>query len=89
MVQRGQFLISLEKGWIKFVCESHQIAELLKVSQLFFSHERKVYIFSIKEIRVELDNLLLEKIASPNLDLMTDRRGSIIIKTITKILTTE
>merc|ERR1712111_229833 len=40
MVQRGQFLISLEKGWIKFVCESHQIAELLK------------------EIRVELDNLL-------------------------------
>jgi len=87
MVQRGQFLISLEKGWIKFVCESHQIAELLKVSQLFF-HERKVYIF-FKEIRVELDNLLLEKIASPNLDLMTDRRGSIIIKTITKILTTE
>ena len=51
-------------------------------------HERKVYIF-FKEIRVELDNLLLEKIASPNLDLMTDRRGSIIIKTITKILTTE
>ena len=31
IMQRGQFVLSLENGWIKFVCESHIIAELLKV----------------------------------------------------------
>ena len=32
VMQRGQFVLSLENGWIKFVCETHIIAELLKVS---------------------------------------------------------
>lgn len=40
-------------------------------------------------MRIELDNILEEKIASPQLDLMTDKRGSIIIKTITRLLSTE
>ena len=40
-------------------------------------------------MRIELDNILEEKIASPNLDLMTDKRGSIIIKTIIRLLSTE
>lgn len=31
IMQRGQFVLSLENGWIKFACESHVIAELLKV----------------------------------------------------------
>lgn len=31
IMQRGEFVLSLENGWIKFVCESHVIAELLKV----------------------------------------------------------
>ena len=34
LMQRGQFVVSLEKGWIKFLCQSHLIAELLKVSRL-------------------------------------------------------
>ena len=32
LMQRGQFVLSLENGWIKFVCQTHIIAELLKVS---------------------------------------------------------
>lgn len=40
-------------------------------------------------MRIELDNILEEKIASPQLDLMTDKRGSVIIKTITRLLSTE
>ena len=32
IMQRGQFVVSLENGWIKFLCQSHLIAELLKVS---------------------------------------------------------
>ena len=31
LMQRAQFVLSLENGWIKFVCETHVIAELLKV----------------------------------------------------------
>ena len=31
IMQRGQFVLSLEDGWIKFVCQTHIIAELLKV----------------------------------------------------------
>lgn len=40
-------------------------------------------------MRVEMDRMLEEKIAMPNLDLMTDKRGSIIIKTIIRLLSTE
>jgi len=71
VMHRGQFVISLEEGWIKFICDTHQIAELLK------------------EMRLELDNLLEEKISSPNTDLMTDPRGSAIIKTIVRLISTE
>ena len=40
-------------------------------------------------MRTELDNLLEEKIANPQLDLIKDKRGSIIIKTITRLISTE
>ena len=40
-------------------------------------------------MRIELDQLLEEKIASPQLNLVTDKRGSIIIKTISRLLSTE
>lgn len=40
-------------------------------------------------MRVEMDRMLEEKIATPNLDLITDKRGSIIIKTIIRLLSTE
>ena len=30
-MNRNEFVISLENGWIKFICEKHLIAELLKV----------------------------------------------------------
>ena len=40
-------------------------------------------------MRSELDNLLEDKIANPQLDLSKDRRGAIIIKTITRLITTE
>ena len=34
LMHRGQFVISLEEGWIKFITDTHQIAELLKVENL-------------------------------------------------------
>ena len=42
-----------------------------------------------QEMRTELDNLLEEKIAKPQLDLIKDKRGAIIIKTITRLISTE
>ena len=87
IMQRGQFVLSLENGWIKFVCESHIIAELLKVYFRTTSVLWSTYL--LKEMRVEMDHMLEEKIATPNLDLMTDKRGSIIIKTIIRLLSTE
>jgi hypothetical protein len=42
-----------------------------------------------QEMRLELDNVLEDKISSPNTDLMTDPRGSAIIKTIVRLISTE
>ena len=111
IMQRGEFVVSLEKGWIKFLCQSHLIAELLKVSQarqlstfneannppnISPSQQQQVDIkfsnnvtLSPQEMRTELDNLLEEKIADPQLDLIKDKRGAIIIKTITRLISTE
>ena len=44
---------------------------------------------NFQEMRLELDNLLEDKISSPNTDLMTDPRGSAIIKTIVRLISTE
>ena len=45
IMQRGEFVLSLENGWIKFVCESHVIAELLKVFITTTSVVVKVVVF--------------------------------------------
>ena len=45
IMQRGEFVLSLENGWIKFVCESHVIAELLKVFTTTTSVFVKVVVF--------------------------------------------
>lgn len=45
IMQRGEFVLSLENGWIKFVCESHVIAELLKVFITTTSVFVKVVVF--------------------------------------------
>ena len=29
--ERGEYVLGLERGWIKFVCDTQQIAEILKV----------------------------------------------------------
>ena len=70
-LQRGQFVISMEDGWIKFVTFSHVIAECLK------------------EMRRELDQLLEEKIANPDLDLTQNVKGKLIIDTIVKLVQKE
>lgn len=70
-LQRGQFVLSLEDGWIKFVTFSHVIAECLK------------------EMRRELDNLLEEKIANPEMDLSKNVRGKLIIDTIVNLIQKE
>jgi ATP-dependent RNA helicase DHX57 len=70
-LQRGQFVLSMEGGWIKFVTFSHTIAE------------------SLKEMRRELDSLLEEKIANPDLDLAKNARGKLIIDTIVKLILKE
>ena len=70
LMRRGQFVLSLEEGWMKFITDTHQIAELLK------------------EIRVELDNVLEDKIATPERDLLSGPSNA-IIKTIVRLISTE
>ncbi|XP_069881522.1 putative ATP-dependent RNA helicase DHX57 isoform X2 [Dipodomys merriami] len=70
-LQRGEFVVSLDDGWIRFVAASHQVAEL------------------VKELRCELDHLLQDKIKTPSIDLCTCPRGSRIISTIVKLVTTQ
>ena len=55
---------------MKFITDTHQIAELLK------------------EIRVELDNVLEDKIATPERDLLSGPSNA-IIKTIVRLISTE
>ena len=70
-LHRGQFVLSMEEGWIKFVTFNHVIAECLK------------------EMRKELDQLLEEKIANPDLDMTTDVKGKLIIDTIVALIQKE
>ena len=70
LMHRGQFVLSQEEGWMKFITDTHQIAELLK------------------EIRVELDNVLEDKIATPERDLLLGPSNA-IIKTIVRLISTE
>jgi len=43
----------------------------------------------VREIRLELDQLLADKIENPEMDLCTCPRGSRIISTIVKLITTQ
>lgn len=43
----------------------------------------------LQQLRLELDQLLQDKIKSPNMNLSTCPRGSKIIDTIVKLLTTQ
>ena len=70
-LQRGKFVLSMEEGWIKFVTESHEVAECLK------------------EMRMELDRLLEEKIQDPYLDLSSNGRGKLVISTLVSLLSKE
>ncbi|XP_053396236.1 putative ATP-dependent RNA helicase DHX57 [Mercenaria mercenaria] len=70
-LSRGNFILSVDDGWIKFMAQSHQIAEL------------------VRELRLELDHLLEDKIKNPHMDLCTCPRGSKIIDTIVKLITTQ
>lgn len=70
-LHRGEFVVSLDDGWIRFAAASHQVAEL------------------VKELRCELDQLLQDKIKNPSMDLCTCPRGSRIISTIVKLVTTQ
>lgn len=70
-LQKGEFVVSLDDGWIRFVAASHQVAEL------------------VKELRGELDQLLQDKIKNPSIDLCSCPRGSRIINTIVKLVTTQ
>jgi len=70
-LHRGESVISMEQNWIKFICDTHIIAELLK------------------EMRLELDALLEDKISHPETDLLACPRGSAIIKTIVRLISTE
>jgi len=66
--ERGQFVLHLERGWIKFVCDSQQIAEILK------------------ELRMELELMLEEKIMEPERDLLNNSSDCTLIQTIIKII---
>ncbi|XP_034148721.1 LOW QUALITY PROTEIN: putative ATP-dependent RNA helicase DHX57 [Esox lucius] len=73
-LQRGEFVISLDDGWIRFAAASQPgqpVAEL------------------VKELRWELDQLLEDKIRNPSIDLCTCPRGSRIIHVIVKLISTQ
>ncbi|KAM6220257.1 putative ATP-dependent RNA helicase DHX57 [Rhynchocyon petersi] len=70
-LQKGEFVVSLDDGWIRFAAASHQVAEL------------------VKELRIELDQLLQDKIKNPSIDLCMCPRGSRIISMIVKLVTTQ
>ncbi|XP_013395575.1 putative ATP-dependent RNA helicase DHX57 [Lingula anatina] len=70
-LEKGNFIISLDDGWIRFVAASHEVADL------------------VRELRMELDQLLEDKIRNPNMDLITCPRGSKIINTIVHLITTQ
>ncbi|XP_049617276.1 putative ATP-dependent RNA helicase DHX57 [Syngnathus scovelli] len=70
-MRKGQFVISLDDGWIRFAADSHQVAEL------------------IKELRLELDRLLEDKIQNPSMDLCSCPRGSRIIHMIVNLVSTQ
>ncbi|XP_055986573.1 putative ATP-dependent RNA helicase DHX57 [Sorex fumeus] len=70
-LHRGEFVVSLDDGWIRFAAASRQVAEL------------------VRELRGELDQLLQDKIRKPSMDLCTCPRGSRIIGTIVKLVTTQ
>ncbi|XP_049640202.1 putative ATP-dependent RNA helicase DHX57 [Suncus etruscus] len=70
-LHKGEFLVSLDNGWISFSAASKQVAEL------------------VRELRGELDQLLQDKIKTPSMDLSTCPRGSRIISTIVKLVTTQ
>ncbi|XP_054976851.1 putative ATP-dependent RNA helicase DHX57 [Sorex araneus] len=70
-LHRGEFVVSLDDGWIRFAAASRQVAEL------------------VRELRGELDQLLQDKIRRPSMDLCACPRGSRIISTIVKLVTTQ
>ncbi|KAJ8338428.1 hypothetical protein SKAU_G00373940 [Synaphobranchus kaupii] len=70
-MHKGEFIVSLDDGWIRFAAASHQVAEL------------------VRELRWELDQLLEDKIRMPSMDLCTCPRGSRIIHTIVKLISTQ
>ena len=102
-LQRGQFVLSLEDGWIKFVAAEHRQVQLNYINRnspnMFeyqlgeyqvnhvFCHNRMAEL--LKEMRYELDQLLAEKIQDPKLDLVTYGRGKLIIETIVHLISTE
>ncbi|XP_069118914.1 putative ATP-dependent RNA helicase DHX57 [Argopecten irradians] len=70
-LEKGNFILSVDDGWIRFMANTHQVAEL------------------VKELRLELDQLLSDKIQNPHMDLLTCPKGSKIINTIVKLITTQ
>nr|XP_019948030.1 PREDICTED: putative ATP-dependent RNA helicase DHX57 [Paralichthys olivaceus] len=68
-VHKGECIISLDDGWIRFGATSFTVAEL------------------VKELRVELDQLLEDKIRKPNMDLFNCPRSSRIIQMIVNLIT--
>lgn len=70
-LEKGNFILSVDDGWIRFIAMSQEVAEL------------------VREVRMELDLLLSDKIKNPHMDLHTCPKGSAIIQTIVKLVTTQ
>ncbi|KAL3864894.1 hypothetical protein ACJMK2_006541, partial [Sinanodonta woodiana] len=70
-LHKGNYVLSVDDGWIRFMASSHQVAEL------------------VKDLRFEVDQLMNDKIENPHMDLCTSLRGSKIIDTIVKLISTQ
>ncbi|XP_061172560.1 putative ATP-dependent RNA helicase DHX57 [Saccostrea echinata] len=70
-LEKGNFVLSIDDGWIRFLADSPKVAEL------------------VRELRLELDQLLTDKIQNPHMDLCNCPKGSKIIDTIVKLISTQ
>ncbi|ELT89229.1 hypothetical protein CAPTEDRAFT_101871 [Capitella teleta] len=70
-LDRNDFIMSVDEGWIRFKAANQEVAEL------------------VRELRLELNQLLRDKIEAPSMDLCACPRGSQIIETIVRLISTQ
>jgi ATP-dependent RNA helicase DHX57 len=88
-LDQGDFIVSVDDGWIRFKAANHEVSfRFLKFHNALLSLPSKVAEL-VRDLRLELDQLLQDKIETPSIDLCTCPHGSQIIDTIVQLITTQ